>query len=328
MRWSLVPIALLVSVALSVVAMPVAAQGAPPVSPEREAQLDEQYRVAQEHYLAKRYTEALPLFEGVARELDSPNAMLYVARCLHRMDRHVEAYRAMERTVARAAERAQTEKRFVDTRDVATRELGELQAHVGRVTIRVHEPPPGLVVEVGGQPLADLDQVLVVLPGLLVVTARADGVDPVRQELQVAGGSRENVVIRFAAPVKAPAPVPGPIAPPATTSSGGYVRYAGIGVAGVGVLGFTLLAVAGVLADERFEDIEERCNGQRCTNPDDQDDIDEGRTYDIAANAGLVVGIVGTVAGTLMIIFGGPRETTVDAGLAPGGGWVAWRQRF
>jgi hypothetical protein len=298
--------------------------GEPP-APERKAQLDKEYALAQDHYKAKRYTEALPLFEEVARELDSPNAMLYVARCLHRMDRHVEAYRAMQRTIARAAEAAKIDTGYEGTRVAAERELPDLEARVGRVTISVQDSPAGLVVEVAGQPLADPSERLVVLPGPLVIEARADGFDPIRQQIDVVAGGLQNVVIRFAAP---PAPVP--VVPPApvTTQTGGYVRYAGIGVAGIGVLGFVAFAVGGVLGNRRFDEIEERCQGVRCTNPEDQDDIDEGRTYDIVANVGLVVGAVGVTAGTLMIIFGGPTETTVQAGALPGGASLSLRHRF
>jgi hypothetical protein len=109
-------------------------------------------------------------------------------------------------------------------------------------------------------------------------------------------------------------------------STGGGVRIAGYAVLGVGVAGWVALIVGGVVSDEKFAELEELCGSATC--PDDQSDlIDEGRAYELAANIGIGVGAAGTIAGTLMIIFGGPTEEPastpmVSASVLPGGGFL------
>lgn len=325
----------LVALTLWLAAPPVAAEEqASPVSAEREAELTATFAAAQEHYKAKRYAEALPLFEQVARELDSPNALLYVARCLREMGRDVEAYRAMHRTVTLAGERAASEPRFADTRAAAEVELAALEERVGRVTVSVPSAPAGTVIEVAGHPTAAA-AMNVVAPGSVQVDVRAPGYAPVRREIEAAAGSAQNIIIEIvAAPAPAPpAPPPQPVtAPVPTTTRGGGVRIAGFVVLGVGAAGWAALIACGVLSDDRFAEIEARCPTPPCTTDADQEIIDEGRDFELAANIGVGVGAAGTVAGLLMVIFGGPSEEPVAPAISaaplPGGGFVSYAGAF
>jgi hypothetical protein len=282
---------------------------------KREAELTGLYRTAQEHYLAERYTEALPLFEAVARELDSPNARLYVARCLRKIGRLVDAWHAMVAARDAAAARATSEPRFAETAGHAATELAELDGEVGRVQVTLVAAPADVTVEVAGVavPPDRLAAPIVVAPGAVRVEGRAPGREPVRREVDVPAGTVVEVALEVpkpppAAVPPAPVPLPPPAPEPSTPSGLGPVRIAGMAVAGVGVVGWVAFAVAGVMANSKFADLEQRCGGQRCTDPDADDDIREGRGLDLVANLGLAVGIAGVVAGSLMIVFGGPSE--------------------
>lgn len=320
----------LVSLALWLAAAPAVAQeSAPVVSNEREQLLNAKFAAAQEHYKAKRYTDALPLFEEVARELESPNALLYVARCLREMGRDIEAYRAMDRTVKLAGERAVIEDRFADTQAAAKLELAELEKRVGRVTVSVPDAPMGTVIEVAGQATA-ADATTVVAPGRVLVEVRAPGHAPVRRQLDAGPGSQQSVIIQIAAAPPPPGPpMPGPVH---MTTTGGGVRIAGFFVLGVGAAGWAMLIAGGVISNDRFADIQTRCPTPPCTTAADQAVIDEGRDLELVANIGIGVGAAGTIAGALMVIFGGPSEeptaTGITAAPLPGGGFVSYAGAF
>lgn len=349
--------------ALLVPALPVVVLGPSPAvaapSPERERELTAQYQRAQDHYLAKRYTEALPLFEEVSRELGSPNAQLYVARCHRQLGHVVEAHGAMTETVRMATARAEAEPRFATTRDEATKELAELEALVGRVVVDLADPPDGLVVEVAGRPVA-LGEEVVVAPGRIRVDALVPGRPLHRRAIDAQAGARIAVPLTLPEPPPStaatpstealpstgtsPSTAPTPPAPPSpgasgagadreagSTSSGGGVRIAGYVLLGASAAGFVTFAVSGIMANQRFSDIERACGGP-CTDPSYDDEIDGGRTMDLVANVGLGVGLGLGVAGALMVIFGGaddePENVSLHATPAPGGGLLGVAGRF
>ena len=109
----------------------------------------------------------------------------------------------------------------------------------------------------------------------------------------------------------------------------------GIVILGFSSLGWAAFGIAGVMAGRQFQDLQERCNFQRCTDPSVSSDIDLGRILDITANSGLAFGIATTVTGGLMVIFGGSTEVVVEEEKPtvsfvphPGGGWLGVTQRF
>ena len=352
MRAQIPPIWLTVALLATTLLCPLPAAGqqadqaAEPQVQEHDEALTKEYAVAQEHYLAKRYTEALPLFQEVAQGLGSPNAQLYVARCLRELGRPVEAHAAMARTVEMATERARAEERFAATAEQARKELADLEKRVGRVSVRVESPPAELVIEVAGRARRadELSEPMIVEPGQVQIDAIAPGLALQRQTISVAAGASETVVIRYAEPMVAPTPTASSALPSALPASepapeqpaesswtnNGAIRVAGIVIASFGALGWATFAVAGVMADQRFSDVEERCNFERCTDPEVNDSIQTGRVLDYVANGGIGLGVLGTVAGGLMIIFGGADEPaeTVGGYLLPDGGFVSYRVRF
>lgn len=309
-------------------------------SEARRAELNAMYKQARSLQDESRYADALPLFQQVASELNSPNAMLEAGRCLHKMGRNVEAYETMQATERLAIDRAKTESRYTPVIDAAREELAAIEKEVGRLTVSV---APSGTLEVNGKARIP-GETVVVAPGVAHVAVQAQGFAPVRRDVEVPAGAHKEVLIELvpavASPVPSPQPAPPspprtspePAAPPPTVSRGGGARIAGYAVLGLGVGGWVTLIVGGVVSDNKFASVQSRCGDGPCTTEADQDLIDEGRTFELAANIGIVVGAVGTVAGTLLVIFGGPTEEPapppVAFGVYPGGGFLAYTGAF
>ncbi len=313
-----------------------------PLSKKRQSQLKASFKRAQDLYKASRYADALPLFQQISEELGSPNALLYVARCLGKMGHQVQAYRAMLRTERWAAERAATEPRFAATAQAATTEREALQRRVGRLRVRIPNMPTGTVIEVAGSTAA-MDAVVIVEPGAVRIEVRAAGYATVRREKSVIAGSETIVEVPLVALVAPASPVPtAPTSPPVRATvpdpeivpetAGGEVRVAGFVVLGVSAAGWVTLLVAGVMSDSTFADVEDRCVQKRCTTTEDQALIDRGRDRELAANIGLGIGIGAAFAGGLMVLLGGPSEVPssppIAAALLPGGGFVVYTAAF
>src|SRR5689334_2876510 len=83
----------------------------------------EQFAAAQKLFEAKDFTGALPKFKELVDATGSPNARLYVARCLRELGRTAEAYDEMATTVRDATQRAEAETKYAPTRDAAAAEM-------------------------------------------------------------------------------------------------------------------------------------------------------------------------------------------------------------
>jgi hypothetical protein len=275
-----------------------------------------------------KFAEALPIFEEVAIAIESPNAQLYVGRCLRELGRHAEAYDALTLAVRWATARASTEAKYGDTLDAAASERAALEPKIALVTIVVARPPEGLMIALQGRPVdvEQLGQPIAVMPGTHSVEARAMGHDNWARSVSVSAGDTETVTIQLDVTAQDPG---GPVAPEQSEieSSGGELRVVGYVVAGLGVAGWITFVAAGVSADNKYDDLFDECGGTRCTDSAKESDVDGGRTLDTIANVGLVIGIVGTVAGAGLIIFGGPSETS-EARLDLGPGGITLRGHF
>src|SRR5262245_1542148 len=225
--------ALAVAAALSLAAgsLPVAAQEPGSRTPEAK------FAAAQKDYEQRDYKAALALFREALESSGSPNAGLYVARCLRELGQLPEAYAVMRRTARSAADRVRTEPRYAGTAEAAKTELAALEARIGLVTVSAADAAE-IEVTVNGARLApnDLDQPLPVAPGTVVVSARAPGKTAFSKQVQIAPGTREKVAIVFGTEGDSvPSAAGPPAAPDAPETRGGELRILGFVVAGVGV---------------------------------------------------------------------------------------------
>lgn len=319
---------LLVSLAaLALVMATIAALFAPSVARADEAA--EKFQRALELFDEGRCDEALPLFESAFAATESPNARLYVARCLAQLGRLPEAYRAMKGTVDVAREKAADDDRYVKTRDAAAAELAELEPRVGKLVVALTEAPEGATIEVDGAVLAEADRGVPfpVDPGAHEVVARAPGKQTVTREIEIAAGETKTVALLLPdAAVDEPVAVDEGSGGP--TLSG--VQIGGIVVGVLGLGGLATFAATGSMAKSRFDRLAEECGGVRCTDPIYADVVDEGKTLQTVANVTAVVGGVLLAGGVAMIVFGGEGGEEVSAGVAPlpGGGAGSLRVTF
>ena len=281
------------------------------------------FKRAQMLYEQGKYSDALPLFESVVGELRSPNAALYVARCLRDMGRLAEAYEAMSAAKALATARAADEPRYAKTRDAVAAESALLEQSIARVVISAAYLPEGASVLLNGTAIdpAKLGKIIAVAPGDVVVTALATGhtVAPVARS--VAAGSMESLVITFEVEQVGVGEDLGWITP---------MRLGGIGAGAVGVGGFVMFAIAGTAAQSKFDDLDAQCGGITCDSSR-AEEVSDGRTLQTVANVGLAIGIGGIAIGTVLTILGAPDDPSgaaVDVDVSPDGAWFGYRARF
>jgi hypothetical protein len=270
------------------------------------------------------FATALPIFQQAVDASGSPNARLYVARCLRDLGKLPEAYDQMRLTLQDALKMAQDEARYAQTRNTAAAELALLEARVARLVVVLDPAVAGAQVTVNDAPLPSerVGQPMAVHPGRVSVIARKpDGTSVQRVEDAAAGAM---LTITLGAPTSAPPPTaPPPVSAPAAPdddSEFGMVRAIGIGVAAVGVAGLVTFAVTRAQADAEIRTLEDECGAGPCTDPQYADVVDRGKTAETIAGVGLGIGIAGVLAGTAMIIFGGPGEDDAQQGWSPAPG--------
>lgn len=283
---------------------------------------------------------ALPLFREALERTDSPNARLFIARCLRDTGKLVEAYIEMRRTLEDARELAADEKRYEATRDAAAAELAKLDKRVGRVVVAVPDEVDAPTITVAGRALAAAErgQPAPVMPGEIDVSVTAEGWEAAAKKVVVAAGQLETVVMTMTRKSGGPAvtaepPAPAPDAPEEVDRGFGVVRALGIGVAVLGLGGVVMAAVTGSMVQSNVDQIEAECGGTRCTDPSYGELIDDTKTLQLLTNIGAFAGGGLLVAGTLMIIFGGPDDDSEAAARMslvplPGGFAAGYSLRF
>lgn len=290
------------------------------------------FAAAKQLFEASSYAKALPLFQDAYAQTKSPNARVYIARCLRELGRLPEAYDEMSATVRDATERATKDPKYAPTRDSAAAELALLESQVGKLVVALADSPDGVAVTVNGRPLdkAQIGSVIAVTPGKVTVVATAPGKSAVTRETDVPASQTRTVTVSFTEAVSGgatggPPPLTGPAAPkdaakpPSSEgeASFGGVRAAGIVVGVVGVGGMVAFAVTGSMAKSEFDALEVECGGSRCPTGY-EDRVSSGRTLTVVADVSLGVGAAALVAGTFMIIFGGGEpEPTVAGDVTP-----------
>lgn len=304
------------------------------VSGVAHAQWDpaQQFSEGLERFDKGDFEGALPYFKNAFERTQSPNARLYVARCLNKLERHVEAYAEMQGTVALAAEKADTDEKYAQTRDAAAAELADLETKVAKVVVAFADVYPAATATLDGRELSDaeLGAPIVVAPGSVEVQATAEGKQPFSERLTLRAGETRTLAIALSDAAGA-TPPEGDDGPSWFTP----LRITGIAVAAAGVAGLVTFAVTGSIAKSKFDEVE-ACPTTPCpAGQGYEETIDDGKTMQTVANVTLGVGIGLAVAGAALIVFGGPgdddepsdeariRALRVGAAPLPGGGALA-----
>jgi hypothetical protein len=302
----------LVALALvSTPARPLFAQTAPPRLQEAAARVS--FDAGQTLYDQRKFADALVLFRTALKASGSPNAQLMIARCLVKLGALAEAYDELQATMRVAAALAPDSPKYARTRDAAATEIAALERVVGRLSIVAQDLGADAVVTLNGTlvPPARLGSPFVVDPGDEIVELTRPGVEAQKHAVRVEAGETKTVTLRALASSRA-ADAP----PPAPAPASGGVRVAGFFVAGVGLAGAIVLAVAAPLAQSKYSTLERACGDVRCVDPKYAAVVADGRTADTVAAVGLTVGVVGLLSGGMMIALGGPSAAPARATLS------------
>ena len=273
-------------------------------TPKQTGQANTAYQAGVKLVGAKRYDDALTKFRESHSIVANPNTSLMIVRTLNEAGRSVEAYNEGVEALKEAQEAAaQAPDKHQRTVDDINKEIEAAKAKIALLTVTVSGASAGATVTVGGRKLtpSEVGQAIAVQPGDVdVVLQAAEGNDT--EKVKLSAGGAATVTLSPSAAVKAPPPAPPPprSAPPKDEGSsyrGPDRLMLAIIAGGVGVLGFIGFGTFGLLSNARFERLETACDNDDFCDPALEDQADKGRAYQIAANVGLVVGIVGVAAG-------------------------------
>lgn len=295
------------------------------------------FQRGRELFAAHDYGAALPEFRAAVGLLSSPNTRLYIARCLHGLDRNAEAVIEYQRAGAEAADRATSEPRYATTRDTARAEVAVLEPLLGRLVIHVPNAPAGTIVTAGGTqvPGALYGVPTPSDPHPVEIVANAPGYLPFRARASVSPGATSDVTVVLrpdpaaARVASLSSRVPSSAPPPARRVSvrqGGSVRLAGLGVAAVGlVAGGVMFGVFGSMATAQYNNLRTSCP-TGC--PEQETNIAAGERSQLVADLALGAGAALVVIGGVMAIVGGSHDVSRPARDRPNARqpqqWTVW----
>jgi hypothetical protein len=266
----------------------------------------------------------------------SPGTLLNLAACHHAQGKTATAW--AEFVAAARLARAQNKDRQATE---ANRRAAELEATLSYLTVRVVEPVPGLEVRRGGALLEpSVYGVRVpVDPGTYAIEASAPGYEPLRLEVIVASGRKDEQLeiphlqpkaTRAAPPAKAASTGAAPPAGPTeatqastlpTSSKSSHTLPWVLG--GVGSAFLVTGAVAGVLALRSNQAASDLCpQPSNCNDPSARSTADRRDTEALIANIGLGVGLAGVGIAAFLLFTAqsekGPPAHALIPTLAPG----------
>lgn len=325
------------------------AQPPPAAAPAEPSEKDIQtatlhFKKGNDFFTMKKYALALDEFKKSYGAVASPNSRLYIARSLVQLGEHIDAYLEFEQVIAEAEARAKTEPKYAPTRDTAVVERDELANKIALVTVKVSNDTPDAKLLVGGKeiPRERWGKPHPVVPGDTEVALETPAKPPVKESLTLKAGDKREVALDAGA--VAPPPPGGGVGDTGgsgdvgggdTGSSGGSgmskLRPFAFVAAGLGVAGFATFAVAGIMSNSTYSDLEATCKGP-CP-PDLADDVSKGKTQQTIANIGLIVGAVGVAAAVPLFILSTGKKSDdapppAEAGFVVGPGYVGIRGRF
>lgn len=271
---------------------------------------------------------ALTEFEQSYRAVRSPNSHLMIGKALIDLARYVEAHRALTETIEEAREAESLDPKYAQTRLAAEEELARLEGQVVRLSVTLSGPGDDAVVRVNGSEYSgsELEAPLVLPPGSLEVELVEHGSVVDRRHLT--GGAGDSLEVTLTRGSEAPKPS-APSQPAQSASVNPTVekrafphrRETAYVAGGLGMAGALTFGVFGLLNHAKYSDLEDECDNRVC-NSSQRNDAERGHTYQVAANVGLIVGVVGLGTALALILTEDETPTAKQKGtrvaLGPG----------
>src|SRR5690606_15608951 len=224
-----------------------------------------------EAFNAGDYETALSLFRKAYELYPAPTVVLYEARTLERMGLLMEAVDAYTRT-ARTAVPPEAPPQFGEAIEAARSEGDELRARIPVLVVEVRGASgrdPRLSVSINGRVLGgdQLSRAQNLNPGTYRVSGTMGGERSTSTEVTLVPGQTRRVVLNLTP--EPSDPLAGAATPDAGTTEPADVARRGppglAYVAGcVGLAGIGAGVIAGILANEQYDQAERDCVDQRC----------------------------------------------------------------
>jgi hypothetical protein len=243
------------------------------------------------HFDEGRFEAALAKFNAAAQLLPTPTLSVMSARCLAKLGRLTEAsnrYReAIDMPLGPDAPQL-----FKDIKVDARKELDALAPRFARLEIAVGAGAAPVEVQLDGKPVpaSSLGTRLPLDPGVHQIEIQR-GAERRTEEVNLHEG--ESRRIEASPPTPPPPPAPGD--PGATQRTLGFI---GLGVGGAGLVAF---GVAGSLALVKNGELADACDMKRQCPHGAADTLATYNTLRTISTAGIIVGVVGVAAGSLLV---------------------------
>jgi hypothetical protein len=287
-------------------------------TPVQREQAQTRFARGRELFSQSQFAAALEAFRGSMEIVSSPNARLYIARCLREMGNLGVAYNEFVRAVAEARDAAREDPKYQKTAEAAEEERKALAAKVGFVSVVVAHGADNTVMRVAGEeiPRARWNEPIAVAAGRAEVSVETPSKPPQTLAVDVTAGQTRtlNFDAEGTTPVAQPPPPPPPPPPPAEDDDSGRksARTAAFVAAGVGVVGLATFAIFGAMSNSKYNDLKSACNGGPCP-ASRQGDIDTGKRDQRIANVALVFGVLGAGAAVTLFILSQPKKSQAPA---------------
>lgn len=295
---------------------------------------------------AGKCDEAIDRLARAEKLFHAPTTLARLGECQVQVGKLVEGTENLNRVV-RAVLPPDAPAVFVTAQERARQVLAEAKPKIANLKIAVAAPADAqLTVTIDGEPmpLANLNANRPIDPGEHVVEASAPGFKTATVKVHLSEGGIDSVALTLEPDPNAPKAAPGGADPSAeassthettpldssrATTSSGPSRIPAYAALGLGAVGVGVGTVFGLMATGKKSDLDGACPDRQCGN-DMQDTIDTGKTYGTVSTVGFVVGGVGILAGTyLLLTSGSSRASTTAQGpkvtpiLGLGGGGLA-----
>ncbi len=238
------------------------------------------------------YGAAIALFREAEAHYHAPPHLLYVARAQAQLDQLVEARDTYLVVASEKLERYAPDP-FHQAQASARAELAQLRARIPRVSIDVTGARRDDVkLWIDDQLFEDGLPVYELNPGPHSIRAMASGRGGLTQQVVLAEGAREQLVLRFG---------------PAQEAMGHELLVPALVSFGLGGAGLVVGIATGFASLNAVSDIEDRCVDGHCP-PESESQADHAMLLGNLSTLGFVIAGVGTAMGATLLILGMPED--------------------
>ncbi len=275
--------------------------------------------------------EAIEKLERAEKLYHAPTTLDRLGECQIEVGRVVEGTENLQRVV-REALPANPPKAFVTAKARAQAALKKALPRIAKLRIQVSAPDgTEIAVTIDKEPLssASIGTNRPTDPGTHTIEATGPGMLPAQQTVTLKEGDSQAVSLKLEPDPNAPKTPPpnvdahggntggntgggGNPPPPPPPPEGGGSKVLAYGLLGVGVAGVAVGTVTGVMALGKKSDIDGKCPDKSNCPTSVQSDIDSGKTLGLVSTIGFIVGGVGLVGGTVLLLTSGSGSASAS----------------